>query len=400
MENFPLSKAEILPSAEDHQPQRILVRGVNWLGDAVMTTPALDRLREACPKARITLLSHAKLTDLWQHHPSLDAVETFTSRDNVWQIARRLRREKFDVALVLPNSPRSALEVWLAGIPVRIGYAASWRSRFLTRSLPPRAGAVPTRKRSVAEIRRLLQASPPEKIAVEATAHHIFQYLHLIAEAMGTSPAPIAPRLVVACAEIEAIKRRFAIPTEQIDPRPLFGMNPGAAYGPAKRWPRERFVAAGIELQRRTRCRWLILGGKNDLETCASIANELQRAAEQPLGRAGVAKDLLVLNLAGATTLRELCAALKACAVVLTNDTGPMHVAAAVGTPVVVPFGSTSPRMTGPGLPRDPKHHLLTGDVPCSPCFRRECPIDFRCMTGITVDRVVAAVIEAAGLSS
>ncbi|MEO8427289.1 MAG: glycosyltransferase family 9 protein, partial [Verrucomicrobiota bacterium] len=239
-----------------------------------------------------------------------------------------------------------------------------------------------------------------KKSAVDVTAHHIFHYLHLVAAGIGASPAPAAPRLVVAGDEIEIVKRRFAIPSGRIDP-PLFGMNPGAEYGPAKRWPRERFVAAGIEVQRRTRCRWLILGGKKDLELCASIANELRSAAEPFLGRGEVAKNPLVVNLAGATTLRELCAVLKACAVVLTNDTGPMHVAAAVGTPAVVPFGSTSPELTAPGLAGDPKHHLLTAEAPCSPCFLRECPIDFRCMTGITVERVVAAVIEASrvGLS-
>jgi len=97
--------------------------------------------------------------------------------------------------------------------------------------------------------------------------------------------------------------------------------------------------------------------------------------------------------LAGETSLRELCAALKACDVVLTNDTGPMHVAAAVGTRVVVPFGSTSWRMTGPGLPGDPGHRFLDLQVPCSPCFRRDCPIDFRCMTGITPEMAVQAVM-------
>src|SRR6185503_6084154 len=182
MGNILLPKAEIDPSAGGHPSQRILVRGVNWLGDAVMTTPALDRLREARPRAKITLLSDARLADLWQHHPSLDSVLTFTSSDNVWQIARRLRREKFDLALVLPNSPRSALEVWLAGIPVRIGYAASWRSWFLTRPLPPRSGAVATRKRSVTEIRLLVQAATPKKNPVQVTAHHTFHYLHLVAE--------------------------------------------------------------------------------------------------------------------------------------------------------------------------------------------------------------------------
>jgi len=107
-----------------------------------------------------------------------------------------------------------------------------------------------------------------------------------------------------------------------------------------------------------------------------------------------------VLNLAGKTTLQELCSLLKLCDAFLTNDTGPMHVAAAVGTPVVVPFGSTSPELTGPGLPGDPRHRLLKSEAACAPCFRRTCPIDFRCMTGITVESVVEAVVQTASAST
>ena len=103
-----------------------------------------------------------------------------------------------------------------------------------------------------------------------------------------------------------------------------------------------------------------------------------------------------VLNLAGKTSLRELMACLKLCRVLLTNDSGPMHVAAALGTPVVVPFGSTAPDLTGPGLPNDPRHHLMKSDAPCSPCFRRTCPIDLRCMTGISVHSIVEAVADVA----
>jgi heptosyltransferase-2 len=123
-----------------------------------------------------------------------------------------------------------------------------------------------------------------------------------------------------------------------------------------------------------------MFGGLGDSNLCNRIAS---------LAGSGV------LNLAGKTSLRHLMALLKLCRVVLTNDSGPMHVAAALGTPVVVPFGSTSPELTGPGLPGDPRHHLLQSAAPCSPCFRRICPIDFRCMTGIPTDRVAEAVAQA-----
>ena len=378
------------PPSAHSPPRRILVRGVNWLGDAVMTTPAVLRLREAHPTAHITLLTHEKLAGLWPHHPAVDSVLTFANGENVWAIARRLRAEKFDAALILANSTRSALEVWLARIPHRVGYDGAGRNWLLTEAIRPRAAAVPTRKRSRAEVKQLIQASPPPAAAaIPTTAHHLHHYLHLVA-GLGASAKPLPPLVHVTDAEVAAVRRRFDL---QAESRPLFGLNAGAEYGPAKRWPRERFVAAAIELQQRTNCRWVIFGGKADAELASDIAAQIQSAAVR---RSPVA-PVPVLNLAGQTSLRELCAALKACRVLLTNDTGPMHLAAAVGTPVVALFGSTSPELTGPGLPGDARHQLLKSDAPCAPCFLRECPIDFRCLNGLSVERVVAAVLRAAG---
>src|SRR5215831_3326031 len=129
-----------LPSSPD--PRRLLVRGVNWLGDSVMTTPALQRLRAAFPEAHIALLTPQKLADLWLYHPSLNAVHTFAPGEGPWPVGQRLREEMFDTALVLPNSPRSALDVWLAGIPRRVGYARAWRRWFLSQAVRPRIGQV------------------------------------------------------------------------------------------------------------------------------------------------------------------------------------------------------------------------------------------------------------------
>ena len=130
--------AQTSPAAP--HPPRVLVRGVNWLGDAVMTTPALQRLRQALPGTHLTLLTHEKLAALWQHHPSLDAIVSFHPGERPWSVARRLRGENFNAALVLPNSPRAGLEVWLAGIPQRIGSARPWRNWFLTQAVAPRPG--------------------------------------------------------------------------------------------------------------------------------------------------------------------------------------------------------------------------------------------------------------------
>jgi|ERR1043166_1574440 heptosyltransferase-2 len=440
MEDSLTSPAHVpAPSSISYLPSSILIRGVNWLGDAVMTTPALQRLRERFPGAHITLLTHEKLVDLWLHHPSIDEVMSFGAAESVWSVASRLRFSqsqgtfteallyngsgdarspfgamtealegisawlrqvippRFDLALVLPNSPRSALEVWLARIPHRLGCAQPWRKPFLTHAVPARPGRVRMHKRSAAEIERLIHArerntEPTPRATFPSTAHQIHEYLHLTT-ALGANPEPLAPKLEVTATELEQAKEKFLSgllenPSDtRSGQRPIvLGLNPGAEYGPAKRWPAENFAAAAREVSRRMNgCVWLAFGGPNDAKLCHAIA--------QLAGGS-------VVNLAGKTSLRELMALLKLCRVLLTNDTGPMHVAAALGTPVVVPFGSTSPEMTGPGLPGDTRHRFLFSNVACAPCFRRTCPIDFRCMTSLGVKRVIDAVLQMAAASS
>jgi heptosyltransferase-2 len=383
-----------------------------------MTTPALRRLRERFPGARITLLTHEKLSELWLHHPSLNDVVTFAPGEIPWSVARRLRPEQFDTALIFPNSPRSALEVWLAGIPQRVGYARPWRTWFLTQNVPARPDRVAMRKRSRHEIIDLIDpevVAPPSRrglkeedhalVAPESAGggsrinpegfrdtphskpHQIFEYLHLTA-ALGASSKPLATELGIRDDEVESVKRKWLagglkLTKNAISGKPpiWLGLNPGAAYGPAKRWPAENFAGVVQEVSREfADCVWIAFGEANDGKLCDEIA---QRSGGN------------ILNLAGRTTLRELMALLKLCRVLLTNDSGPMHIAAALGTPVVVPFGSTAAELTGPGLPGDPRHRLLNAGAPCSPCFRRTCPIDFRCMTGITIAHAVKAVLQA-----
>ncbi len=358
---------------------KILVRSTNWLGDAVMSTPALLRLREKFPGAHIAILAAEKLRELWLNHPAADETISFAPGESVFTIGKRLRAEKFDVALVLPNSPRSALEVFLAGIPKRIGYARPWRNIFLTQAVAPRSDAVKMRKRSESEIRRLISENSEagsQKPEISKSAHQIHEYLHLAA-ALGVNAEPLPPQLFVTPEEIETARKKFGL--DKIS-NPVFGLNPGAEYGPAKRWPVERFILAAKEIQQRTGCVWILFGGKGDAAITGQIVSQLPTSNFQ------------LLNLSGQTSLRELMALLKLCRVLLTNDSGPMHVAAALGTPVVVPFGSTSPELTGPGLPGDSKNQMLKSDAPCSPCFLRECPIDFRCMNGISAVRVVEVV--------
>jgi heptosyltransferase-2 len=382
------------PLPTPFEPEKLLVRGVNWLGDAIMTMPAIQRLRERFPRAQVTLLTNEKLADLWQQHSGIDRILTFGNADTPWSIAQRLRNNAFEAALVLPNSPRSALEVWLARIPRRIGYAGKWRSWLLTRPLEHPPGCVRLRRRGIREIKRLIQAGIPPTAATQFAPrlHQTHDYLELAA-ALGADPAPTAPKLELnadEAASVAAFLSRIhhgqTIATGARDNTVWLGMNPSTAYGPAKRWPSERFAeVAGVICHRVPNSIWLVFGADTDRQIC-----------EEAIGR-GRGR---MINMAGQTSLRQLMGLLKNCKTLLTNDSGPMHLAAALGVPVVAPFGSTSPELTGPGQPGDPRHHLLQTPAACAPCFRRTCPIDFRCMTGITVDQVLAAVLATIKMGS
>lgn len=369
-----------------HAPRRIVVRGVNWLGDAVMTTPAVARLRERFPEARITLLTQPKIAGIWERHPAIDEAIAFPPGTGVWTVGGRLREKGFDLAVVLPNSPRSALEALLARIPRRVGYARPWRNWMLTLPVPERPGFVAMRQRTTAEVKWRIAHPPPKPPVIPSAAHQVHHYLHLVG-ALGAQAVPTPPQIAVGNDEVAAVRVRFKWPATGAASKPLFGLNAGAEYGPAKRWPVERFIEAAIRIHARTRCHWWILGGRGDRERAEQISSGIRGGCPPT--------SIVVTSLAGATTLRELCAALKACDAVLTNDTGPMHLAAAVGTRVVALFGSTSPELTGPGLPGDARHRILRGRAPCAPCFRRDCPVGYRCMTDLSTDQVVEAVIAA-----
>ena len=360
--------------------ENILVRGHNWLGDAIMSAPALMRLRQARPVALIALLAPEKLAGLWQDQPFLDKVIAFSPAENIWQVSRRLRRENFSEALALPNSIRSSLELWLAGIPRRVGLARPGRGLFLTRALPPRPDALPMRRRTSREIHRLIAHDAPPA-ALPPASHQVHDYLYLTAE-LGASPEPLPPRIVINDQQAAQLCQKMRLETAPPG-RPWFGLCPGAEYGPAKRWLARRFVASAVLLQKQTHCRWLVFGGPGDVDLAEKITTEIRYVAREADG---------VINLAGKTNLRELAAALKLCRLLLTNDTGPMHLAAALGTPLIALFGSTSPDLTGPFC--CPFAQIVRTPVPCAPCFRRECPIDMRCLNGIQT----AQVIEAARL--
>jgi len=340
--------------------KRILVRGPNWLGDAVMCEPTLRGLRSLFPEAQIALLVKPYVAEVFVGHPAVTRVLTYDSKGRhagltgKWALAGQLRQQGFDLAILFQNAFEAALLSFLAGVPRRCGYAIDGRGLLLSDPI-----ALPDRR------------SPP----------HLVRYYWDILKPLGLTGDPAAPRLVVFPEEEQAMEERFVkggLPASDL----VVGINPGSTGGRAKRWLPERFAEAADRLCRTIResrgqqVSVVIVGGKEEEELGQEIAARLSSRS---------------LVLSGATTIRELMAALKRCEVLLTNDSGPMHVANALQVPVVSIFGSTDWRKTAPfgnpdGLVRQP--------VDCAPCMLLECPIDHRCMTRVTVDQVYEAAVK------
>jgi len=364
------------------KPFRILIRSSNWLGDAVMSVPAVRAIKCGRPDAKVSILTRAKLADFWKLVPEVDEVISIGEEDKLFSVAKKISTG-FDVAILFPNSIRTALEVWLAGIPRRVGFVAKWRGPFLNQILPKEA-----------------RSRPPE--------HQLHHYLRL-AEFSGAFKgidSGVAQFLLPG-----ARPKRFE---SKMDAPFRIGLCPGADYGPAKRWFPERFAEVMKIVSQHRRCEWVMFGTEKDLPVGEEILNPRPRklfspADTEPPARdagesdAGVpvpsieqsaTADLPVANctnLIGRTTMEELIAELSRCDLLVTNDTGTMHLAAFLGVPTVSIFGSTEPVLTGP---MGAGHRVLRHHVECSPCFLRECPLDFRCMKAVTADEVVEAVLQ------
>jgi heptosyltransferase-2 len=343
----------------DLQPFRMVIRSPNWLGDAIMALPAVRAFKEGRPDAHVSVLTPAKLAGLWETAPYVDKVIPIPEESSVFQVAKRLKEEPvFDAAILLPNSLRTALEVWLAGIPRRYGFPGHHRERFLDQiPLPPKK----------------ITGPPP---------HHADRYLELARQAGAVVSASAvdqtdllrAPRAPAPEPRAVCHLPEGGIPA---NPPARVGIVPGAEYGPAKRWFPESFAAAAnLVGEQIPGALWTIFGVEKDAEAAGKVLAGLK---------------VPCVNLVGRTNLAQLMAELKKCDVVLTNDTGTMHLAAALGVPLVAIFGSTEPALTGP-LGR--QHRLLRQHVPCSPCFLRECPFNMECMRGITPEMAASAVLE------
>lgn len=331
--------------------RKILIRAVNWLGDAVMTTPAIGAVREFFPNAHITLLATPLVAELFTSHPWVDRVVVYDRNGRHRGTGGRLRltaelkRHAFDLAIILPNSLDAALVPWLAHIPCRLGLRSDGRGILLNYGVPKRQQVT--------------------------TGHQSEAYLSLLAY-YGIAASAKPQLLATTPAEDAAAAELFrggGIGGGEL----VVGINPGATYGSAKRWYPERFAAVADELARRWGARIVLTGGAGE----AGIAADITRAMAAP-----------ALDLAGRTEVRELMAVIKRCNFFITNDSGPMHIAAAFGVPLVAIFGSTDSSTT---YPLSEHAVVVRGQVDCAPCMKRECPTDHRCMTAVTPTMVVEA---------
>lgn len=339
--------------------KRVLVRATNWIGDAVMSLPALRALREANPGAHIAILAKPWVGDLYGREPFCDELIPYEAASGVRDLgskmdaARALRGMDFDTAILLQNAFEAAMVAWVARIPRRIGYNRDGRGLLLTHPVPvPKPGEIPR--------------------------HERYYYLELLRR------AGLIPKLP----QVDAIRLEGARDARHGGIELLraaglgdfvVGISPGAAYGTAKRWLPDRFAEAVAAISARTGASAAVFGSAAERPLCEEVAAALRKAG------------VTVRNFAGETTLAQFIAMAAACRVLLTNDSGAMHIASALGTPTVTVFGATDDTTTGP---TGPLARVVREPVDCSPCLLRECPIDHRCMTRVDAARVARAALE------
>jgi heptosyltransferase-2 len=329
---------------------RVCVRATNWLGDAVMSLPAVRAIRQVFPHAHIAIAARPWVADLYARETSIDRIIPYTGPRRAF--AARLREERFDGAILLPNAFDAALLAWLARIPERIGYNRDARGLLLTRAIPvPEPGDIPR--------------------------HERFYYLELLRRAglIERFPPTGAIRLEGIAAARESGVRHLAGMGLDL---PVIGISPGAAYGNAKRWLPDRFAEVARTFAPMSAA-VLVFGSASERPLCEEVASALSR------------DHIETRNLAGETTLGEFIDLAAACRLFLTNDSGAMHVASALAVPTVAIFGSTDDATTGP---TGPLARVVREHAECSPCLLRDCPIDHRCMTRVTADKVAAVALN------
>jgi heptosyltransferase II len=333
---------------------RVMVRATNWLGDAVMSLPAIRAIRGVFPQAHLAVVARPWVADLYVREKSIDRVIPYTAKTlgDKRAFAARLRRERFDGAILLQNAFDAALMAWMAGIPERIGYRRDGRGFLLTRAIPvPEPGDIPR--------------------------HERFYYLELLRRAGMLERFPTTPAISLDGADAARACGVHRLRELGIHAAPI-GISPGAAYGNAKRWLPERFAEVAARLAGANETAVLVFGSAAERQLCEAVTGSIRGAGTE------------ARNLAGETSLTGFIDLAAACRVFVTNDSGAMHIASALGVPTVAVFGATDDSTTGP---TGANARVVREHAECSPCLLRECPIDHRCMTRVTADRVTQAAI-------
>ena len=335
---------------------KLLIRATNWVGDAIMALPAIRTIRAKFPDAQISIVARPYIVDLYQNQNLCDELIPYGSNGehHGWsgreQFAKQLRAKKFDLAILLQNAFDAAWLTWRAGIPERIGYARDARSFLLTKAVPvPKPGETP--------------------------AHEKFYYLELLRRAGVSGSSSDVAHIKLDVLEPAKRQARETLLNEGARPEALkLAIAAGASYGSAKCWHPERFAAVASRVQSEVDADVILFGTAGE----ANVSNAIAAAMERP-----------PIDMTGKTSMSDLPALLSQCHLFLGNDSGAMHVAAAVGLPVVAVFGPTDPDGTAPVTPR---HSVVQQKPYCSPCFLRRCPTDHRCMNDVTPAMVAGAV--------
>jgi len=331
--------------------ENILVRGTNWIGDVIMTLPAIAAVRKTFPHAKISVLAKPWVAETYRICPEVDEIIIYQDPGvhhgiaGKYRLARELKSKGFDLAVLLQNAIEAAIIAWLAGIPIRAGYNSDGRGILLTHSV----------KRTT-EIRKI---------------HQVYYYIEML-KSLGFQSAGSDIKLKLNDDYLtiaEDILDQYHVKKDDT----LVGIAPGATYGPAKMWFPERFASVADKLINDFSARVMLFGSGGDSERTTLVQQH--------------SKNNLI-NMAGKTSLKEAIAMIARCNLFISNDSGLMHLAGALGIPLVAIFGSTNPVTTSPV---GEKSVVIHKDVSCSPCLKKECPTDFRCMDLIGVDDVYDA---------